>query len=241
MAIITINNGTFAENIAVTEFHCPLYINGSASTVINGYFTINDCVYVGLNNFAVNSGFGTIYVNRSKVRATSLILGGGGSSTGFIVGNGSFVNYSGITDGITPVNNMYNVNVGGVLLYDVSAFSLTGSKTVNGFATNGANLVKADYDDAITKKHTQGTDTILDEGGTNEVLAEEIVDHIADTNNPHETELSQVLNTLFGQDIYGNLRPQEDYFGQGGFFEIDANFNIQPKDSLTGITDFFLN
>ena len=49
------------------------------------------------------------------------------------------------------------------------------SKDLSDIATK-----KADIDDAITKKHTQNTDTILDEGGANEVSAETIVGHIAD-------------------------------------------------------------
>ena len=50
------------------------------------------------------------------------------------------------------------------------------SKDLSDIATK-----KADIDDAIEKAHTQNTDTILDEGGANEVSAVGIKTHIDDT------------------------------------------------------------
>lgn len=56
-----------------------------------------------------------------------------------------------------------------------------------------------DIDDAVNKAHVQNTDTVLDEGGANEVSAEAIgiaitasSNHIADTDNPHGTTAEQV-------------------------------------------------
>jgi|SRR5690625_1559924 len=49
-----------------------------------------------------------------------------------------------------------------------------------------------DYDEAVSKSHVQNTDTVLDQGGDNEVTAEEIRDHVDSTDNPHEVTAGQV-------------------------------------------------
>jgi len=49
-----------------------------------------------------------------------------------------------------------------------------------------------DYDQAVEKSHDQNTDTALDEGGDNEVTAEDIVGHIENEENPHGTTAGQV-------------------------------------------------
>lgn len=50
----------------------------------------------------------------------------------------------------------------------------------------------ADIVDAILKKHTQNTDTILDDGGANEISASELRSHVDDNSNPHSVTKSQV-------------------------------------------------
>ena len=49
-----------------------------------------------------------------------------------------------------------------------------------------------DYDEAAEKSHDQNTDTALDEGGDNEVTAEDIRDHVDSTENPHQVTAGQV-------------------------------------------------
>ena len=49
-----------------------------------------------------------------------------------------------------------------------------------------------DYDEAVSKSHVQNTDTVLDEGGDNEVTAEAIRDHVDSTDNPHSVTAGQV-------------------------------------------------
>src|SRR5690625_811755 len=49
-----------------------------------------------------------------------------------------------------------------------------------------------DYDEAVSKSHVQNTDTVLDQGGDNEVTAEDIVGHIENEENPHGTTAGQV-------------------------------------------------
>src|SRR5690625_203285 len=49
-----------------------------------------------------------------------------------------------------------------------------------------------DYDEAVSKSHDQNTDTALDEGGDNEVTAEDIRGHVDSTNNPHQVTAGQV-------------------------------------------------
>src|SRR5690625_2181550 len=49
-----------------------------------------------------------------------------------------------------------------------------------------------DYDEAVSKSHVQNTDTVLDQGGDNEVTAEEIRDHVDSTDNPHQVTADQV-------------------------------------------------
>src|SRR5690625_7856976 len=49
-----------------------------------------------------------------------------------------------------------------------------------------------DYDEAVFKSHVQTTDTVLDQGGDNEVTAEEIRDHVDSTDNPHQVTADEV-------------------------------------------------
>src|SRR5690554_7516080 len=49
-----------------------------------------------------------------------------------------------------------------------------------------------DYDEAVSKSHDQNTDTALDQGGDNEVTAEEIRDHVDSNENPHQVTAGQV-------------------------------------------------
>src|SRR5690625_1430391 len=49
-----------------------------------------------------------------------------------------------------------------------------------------------DYDQAVSKSHDQNTDTALDEGGDNEVTAEDIRGHVDSTENPHQVTAGQV-------------------------------------------------
>src|SRR5690625_19584 len=49
-----------------------------------------------------------------------------------------------------------------------------------------------DYDEAVSKSHDQNTDTVLDQGGDNEVTAEDIRGHVDSTNNPHQVTAGQV-------------------------------------------------
>lgn len=54
------------------------------------------------------------------------------------------------------------------------------------------NQTNADISDAVSKKHNQNSDTILDEGGADEVSANEIRSHVDDNTNPHSVTKSQV-------------------------------------------------
>src|SRR5690554_1669909 len=49
-----------------------------------------------------------------------------------------------------------------------------------------------DYDEAVSKSHVQNTDTALDQGGDNEITAEDIRDHVDSTENPHQVTAEQV-------------------------------------------------
>src|SRR5690625_2686063 len=49
-----------------------------------------------------------------------------------------------------------------------------------------------DYDEAVSKSHVQNTDTVLDEGGDNEVTAQTIRGHVDSTENPHQVTAGQV-------------------------------------------------
>src|SRR5690554_4715661 len=49
-----------------------------------------------------------------------------------------------------------------------------------------------DYAEAVEKSHDQNTDTALDQGGDNEVTAEDIRDHVDSTDNPHQVTAGQV-------------------------------------------------
>lgn len=49
-----------------------------------------------------------------------------------------------------------------------------------------------DYDQAVSKSHVQNTDIALDEGGSHEVTAEAIRDHVDSTDNPHGVTAGQV-------------------------------------------------
>jgi len=53
--------------------------------------------------------------------------------------------------------------------------------------------IKADTDlaDAISKKHTQGSDTALDTGNANEVTASDLRGHLDSTSNPHSVTATQ--------------------------------------------------
>lgn len=58
--------------------------------------------------------------------------------------------------------------------------------------TNKPSSSTTNIDDAVTKRHTQGTDQKLDEGGVNEVSASTITGHITNTSNPHSVDKSDV-------------------------------------------------
>src|SRR5690625_7067557 len=49
-----------------------------------------------------------------------------------------------------------------------------------------------DYDEAVSKSHDQNTDTVLDEGGDNEITAAGIRGHVDSTENPHQVTAGQV-------------------------------------------------
>jgi len=49
-----------------------------------------------------------------------------------------------------------------------------------------------DYAEAVEKSHDQNTDTALDQGGDNEVTAEEIREHVDSNENPHQVTAGQV-------------------------------------------------
>src|SRR5690625_144089 len=49
-----------------------------------------------------------------------------------------------------------------------------------------------DYDQAVSKSHDQNTDTALDQGGDNEVTAEDIRGHVDSAENPHQVTAGQV-------------------------------------------------
>jgi len=271
---INVRAGTYNENVLISAYQCPVYINGSDSTlsIINGGVRIKDCVHVEFGFLQVNiaNANSAFYTERSRISVYNTKVGGGVNASAFEAERGSTIIYTNISDSAVPCLYKFTSRTGSFILKDVSEFALNEYSHLDGFVSEGINLVKTEYEDLLFKKHTQNTDTILDEDGTNEVSAEEIrnfidnptggsadvisttesgktvqdkIDefdsHIADKNNPHEITVTQVVNTLFGQDIEGDLRPQEDYWGQGGFFEIDVNYNREPKESLEGITDFF--
>src|SRR5690554_1030463 len=69
-----------------------------------------------------------------------------------------------------------------------------------------------DYDQAVSKSHDQNTDTVLDEGGDNEVTAEEIRDHVDSNENPHEVTAGQVGAYTKGEvgDLLNDKADQSD-------------------------------
>src|SRR5690625_2980203 len=69
-----------------------------------------------------------------------------------------------------------------------------------------------DYDEAVSKSHVQNTDTVLDQGGDNEVTAEEIRDHVDSTDNPHEVTADQVGAYTKGEvgDLLDDKADQSD-------------------------------
>ena len=68
--------------------------------------------------------------------------------------------------------------------------------------------VKADADvaDAITKKHTQNTDTSLDLGGANPVTAATLKGHVDSTANPHGVTAEQATFTPAGTVAATNVQ-----------------------------------
>src|SRR5690625_584751 len=86
-----------------------------------------------------------------------------------------------------------------------------------------------DYDGAVSKSHVQNTDTVLDQGGDNEVTAEEIRDHVDSTDNPHGTTARQVGAYTKGE--VGDLL--DDKFDKsGGTIE---GVTIIETDSANGL------
>jgi len=75
-----------------------------------------------------------------------------------------------------------------------------------------------DIKDAVDKKHTQNTDTYLDYGGSNQVSASEIKNHLNDTSNPHQVTASQVginsLDDIPDGETYGRVKNTELTSGQ---------------------------
>ena len=53
-------------------------------------------------------------------------------------------------------------------------------------------ITEVNLEDAVDKKHTQNSDTILDEGETNEVTAADLRDHLDSTSDPHDMQDNQV-------------------------------------------------
>lgn len=83
---------------------------------------------------------------------------------------------------------------GHVFVWDGSAWSDAGTfvdVTWDGI-TGKPSSSPSEIDDAVEDSHVQNTDTILDEGGDNEVTAEEVREHIDSTSNPHSVTKAQV-------------------------------------------------
>jgi hypothetical protein len=86
------------------------------------------------------------------------------TGTAGIISLGSTISVETVTDidankVATGIRSMYSALV---TLYNTTSFGDTFvDVSSGGIVTNGIHLVKADYDDAITKKHTQNTDTAL--------------------------------------------------------------------------------
>ncbi len=166
-------------------------------------------------------------------------------------------NFNIVTSG-TPGEEVVDFIVDGQLQEDLDADSNTISNlkkpSDNGDALRKtATIDETTIDNTITKAHEQNTDINLDGGGDNQVSAEEIVNHIADTENPHAVEADQIatddsgvtvqealdaleasstVSSLLAQDIDGDLRPIDDYTLQGGSFELDTNYDLQPKTTI---------
>ncbi len=80
--------------------------------------------------------------------------------------------------------------------------------------------IERGQEDTVASLHANGTIiAMLITAGTFEEL-EQAIDDIAP---------SSQLTSLFGQEYDGDLRPIEDYGGQGGGFQLDSNNDIQPK------------
>ena len=78
--------------------------------------------------------------------------------------------------------------------------------------TNKPSSSVSNIDDAVSKKHTQNTDTKLDEGGANEVTAANVklaVSHKDLTNNPHAVTASQVDTTDSGESVQDKITSLE--------------------------------
>lgn len=121
-----------------------------------------------------------------------------------------------------------------IILYNTPPFGDTFTNvTYAGVITDGIKLVKADYDDAITKKHTQGTDQGLDTGGANAVVVADVKDAITKKHTQNtDTDLDPTFEATFEKVANKDAT--------GGYAGLTL-FKINFKNALNTITSFFTN
>ncbi|MCK4251696.1 hypothetical protein KAX97_09615 [candidate division WOR-3 bacterium] len=121
-------------------------------------------------------------INSSHVQIEDAKVGDNNNTgTTGIYSIGSIIDLRSITDiDANKVATGCAVTWGGILsFYNTNSFGDTFTDVSNGgIISDGIRLVKADYDDAITKKHTPNTDTKLDDGEANEVTAAGLRAHL---------------------------------------------------------------
>lgn len=78
--------------------------------------------------------------------------------------------------------------------------------------------LKTSYDDAVTKAHTQNTDTILDEGGANEVSAADIKSAVTDSHTHGNKAILDAVEEAFTTTLKSNY---DDAYSKRAVYDAD--------------------
>ena len=180
-AIILLKDGTYNENVTISNF-----INGEILFFSNsydadsvlieapvnepvGFYVDQNSAYIYISDISVKiqENYGRCFMcsNSTYVDIENIKVGDNNNTETIGIYNmGSRVSLGIVADiDANKVSTGIKANWGGtVFLYAPTPFGETYTdSSVGGFITDGIHLSKADYDDAITKKHTQGEDTAL--------------------------------------------------------------------------------
>jgi len=228
---IHIGTGSFGVTTTIYNFRVPIKISGNGKTnTLLGKTQIHDCDYVFIEDVytsssdyhfevynskvildtidLINSTFGIMSDYNARIYAKT-ITAHGGMTYGCVTSRGGMVIYDG-----TPWGNTFHyASSTGVVIED------------------NITLDKADYDSAVSLKHTQNTDTTLDSGGANEISASNIKTHVESTDNPHNVTADQVATSNSGETVQDVL----DTGVSGSFTTVDGKTVTVTDGIITSI------